>query len=410
VIFRGVLWGLVFLRVASVQGAQCHTSVLALGSDSESSREADREVVLGQLAELYISAINGGAPMESALSLMTELAVREARSVAEVRYEIELMLYFPSERMRRAEERRAQQDDEQRHLCADLEPYLARLRVEHRKIIEEQVILRGLINPVVTGEVEFRFRGGHTFLVGNEGLMGEKEGKTRNASFGVGEDFAMGQVPVTQFLYFLAALGEARVNATPSFFKEGKYSVELRIGDNVYRFQPNHPVENVYPTEVGGHARRVSALTGELYGLPSDLQWEFAHRAGSTFKYHFGNDENGLAHFGWYALNSEAQTHEVGSLSENAYHLYDTHGNVWELTSAVTRSGDLIIRGGSWKGDAQSLGSAFRRSNGQAWRAHNVGFRLQRKSVGNARSSHTFILGEPESDVKSGPMVQSGPR
>jgi hypothetical protein len=405
---RGLLI-LVLFPAITVHADKCDQSVAQLGSNSDPSREAPRKVVLGQLAELYSAAINGKAPMEAALNLMKDLAERELRTVADVRQEIELLLYSPSERSERAEERREKREEEHSRLFEGLDPYLARIGSEHRKIIEEQIIRRGFVSPLSTGEVEFRFRGTHTFLVGDEKMWGANEGHTREASFGLGSDFAIGQVPVTQFMYFLAALGEDGVNPTPSEFKGGQGAVVLHLGGRTYQFKPNHPVEAVSFFEAEAHAGRVSKIMKASYGLPTEVQWEFANRAGSIGKFHFGDDVSLLPRYGWFGKNSGWQTHEVGQLRENAFHLYDTHGNVWEWTSSIHEE-DRVVRGGSWGDDARFLRSAYRNRDEPGDRDDGLGFRLERQSKGNTHPSYTFTLGESEPEAKPGSLIVGGPR
>jgi hypothetical protein len=404
-----VLLIVLLFPASSVRADNCNESVAQLGSNSDPSREAPRKVVLDQLAELYSAAINGKAPMDAALNLMKDLAERELRTVTDVRQEIELLLYFPSERRERAEERRGRKAEEQSRLYEGLQPYLARIGWEHRKIIEEQIIRRDLVLPLSTGEVEFRFKGKHTFLVGGEDFWGLEEGVTREASFGLGDDFAIGQVPVTQFMYLLAALSEEGVDPTPSYFNQGEGAVELHLGGKTYRFKPNHPVERVSYAEAEAHARRVSGITGGQYGLPTEIQWEFANRAGSPWKYHFGDDEKMLAAHGWFEENSRGRTHEVGQLSRNAYHLYDTHGNVWEWNSSKVES-EFIVRGGSYLNDAKSVRSANRGLLDPEQPTDHLGFRLTRQIGGNTRSTYVFTLGESEKAAKPGKVILGGPR
>ncbi len=129
------------------------------------------------------------------------------------------------------------------------------------------------------------------------------------------------------------------------------------------------------------------------YRLPTEAEWEYACRAGSTTRFCFGDEEAELEDYAWYEENSEGKTHPVGQKQPNAWGLYDMHGNVWEWcqdwygdypAGPVTdpRGPDTgeyrVLRGGSWGNDSRNLRSAVRDYNNPDFRHYNFGFRVAR--------------------------------
>jgi formylglycine-generating enzyme required for sulfatase activity len=137
------------------------------------------------------------------------------------------------------------------------------------------------------------------------------------------------------------------------------------------------------------YCRWLSALTGKLYRLPTEAEWEYACRAGSKTAYSFGGDPKKLGEYGWYAENSDASPHMVGKKKPNAWGLYDMHGNVAEwcvdqydkdfygrARSGATLTPVLlpderryphVVRGGSWDDDAPRIRSSARRASQKEW-------------------------------------------
>ena len=120
-------------------------------------------------------------------------------------------------------------------------------------------------------------------------------------------------------------------------FYLGKYEVTQAqwqevMGTNPSHFKgdPNRPVERVSWKMVQEFISKLNAREGHtLYRLPTEAEWEYAARAGSTTKYYFGDDDALLEQYAWYNKNDKGATHPVGQLKPNAWDLYDMMGNVW---------------------------------------------------------------------------------
>lgn len=156
----------------------------------------------------------------------------------------------------------------------------------------------------------------------------------------------------------------------------------LVMGSNPSRFQGvDRPVENVSWNDCQEFIRRASARDGRQYRLPTEKEWEYASRAGSTGDW--GRRANGecgpLEVMGWYGGNSGGETHPVAQKEPNAWGLYDMHGNVLEWCQDLYRSGDSdrVFRGGSWRnGGARGCAASNRGCNLPGRRYDNLGFRL----------------------------------
>ncbi len=138
------------------------------------------------------------------------------------------------------------------------------------------------------------------------------------------------------------------------------------------------------------YCRWLSAKTGKLYRLPTEAEWEWACRAGTTTAYSFGEDASKLDDYAWYEKDSEEVAHQVGKKKANPWGLYDMHGNVAEwcidqylkdeykkfpLDKATlapvelpgTKRYSYVARGGSWVDPPAKLRSAARRGSDKDW-------------------------------------------
>ena len=153
---------------------------------------------------------------------------------------------------------------------------------------------------------------------------------------------------------------------------------EQVMGVNASSFKgANNPVEQVTWDDAVAFCAKLSSLpaevaAGRVYRLPTEAEWEYACRAGTTTAYSFGDDEKDLGKYAWFGDNSGKRTHAVGEKLPNDWGLYDMHGNVWEWCSDA----DGSRRGGSWGNGATDCWSAIRYTDGPTGRYDGSGFRL----------------------------------
>lgn len=188
-----------------------------------------------------------------------------------------------------------------------------------------------------------------------------------------------------------------RVTITHGFFM-GKYEVtqaqwQAVMGANPSSFKgdDNLPVEQVSWDDAQEFINKLNEMNdGYKYRLPTEAEWEYACRAGTSGDY-YAQDPDDIA---WYLDNSGKKTHRVGTKQANAFGLYDMSGNVWEWCrdwyvdtyngaptdgSARLSGGEQksrVLRGGSWLYAAALLRSALRNWGTPDFRYDNVGFRV----------------------------------
>ena len=188
------------------------------------------------------------------------------------------------------------------------------------------------------------------------------------------------------------------MGANPSNFKESK-----------------NPVETVNWDDAISYCKKLSEMpeekaAGRSYRLPTDAEWEYACRAGSTTSYSFGETAESLGEYAWFGEGLEGKTHPVGLKKPNRWGLYDMHGNVWEWcqdcyadyppdasTDPQGPNGGSfrVSRGGSWGGVAAFCRTAYRDSDVPTSRTYFSGFRVALSP--SARS--------PEADIEKSLML-----
>ena len=234
---------------------------------------------------------------------------------------------------------------------------------------------------------------GGTFMMGSpedEAERQNSEGPQHEVMLG---EFFMGMYPVTQAQWrVVAALPQVnqKLDPDPSRFK----------GEN-------RPVENVSWHDAVEFCARLSVQTGRGYGLPTEAEWEYACRAGTSTPFHYGEMiTTDLANYdGEHTYNDgpkgarRGETTNVGSFPANAWGLYDLHGNVWEWCLdhwhksyadkpdglkaggdapwlSEDEEADRSLRGGSWYNYPWACRSAVRFYHPPVERLHFYGFRV----------------------------------
>jgi serine/threonine protein kinase/formylglycine-generating enzyme required for sulfatase activity len=165
--------------------------------------------------------------------------------------------------------------------------------------------------------------------------------------------------------------GPAREVTITEPFYLGKYEVtqeqwEAVMGTNPSLFKgPKLPVENVSADDAQDFLGRVRTKTGRALALPTEAQWEYSCRAGSSTRYSFGDSPASLGEYAWFADNSDRITHPVGEKKPNRWGLYDMHGNVWERC----RDGNNLhaIRGGAYSLEPKGLRSSNRAEDSRGY-------------------------------------------
>ena len=217
------------------------------------------------------------------------------------------------------------------------------------------------------------------------GLLGCSDSAGRRESAASGSDHA------TEPGRIIPSLIESMVTIPGKNYKMGRYEVtqaqwEAVMGANPSSFKGgNNPVEHVSWNDCQEFLKKLNALpevkeSGLFFRLPTEAEWDYACRAGSTGDYCKLTDgteinESSLGEVAWYEKNAQGQTHPVGKKKPNAFGLYDIHGNVeeWNLAaSGETRA----FRGGSWSSSSKRCKCSFAGRLSPSAQLNHIGFRL----------------------------------
>lgn len=243
-----------------------------------------------------------------------------------------------------------------------------------------------------------------SFMMGsNNGNADEKP--VHNVT--ISQPFYIGKYEVTQGQWYAMMSTTLRQQCDKGYPLQPSCSI---VGEG-----DNYPMYYVSWEDAKSFVQRLNALNdGYVYGLPTEAEWEYACRAGSTGDYAgdldsmawYGNNsgnayidaaslkQNNKMNYGQRILNQGGRTHTVGTRQANRFGLFDMHGNVWEWCedwyhpsyeeastdgSARLSGGELtnrVLRGAAWGGIAADLRSASRGKTYPAYRGYGTGFRV----------------------------------
>ena len=203
--------------------------------------------------------------------------------------------------------------------------------------------------------------------------------------------FYMGKTEVTnaQYRRFVEVTG---YNGKPDVDPDPDYDLYLRHwrGKSIMSKEDDYPIVWVS----WKNAKAFCEWSG--FALPSEAQWEYACRAGTTTRYYFGDDQKEFDKYGWANTSNEYHTHPVAGKLPNAWGLYDMLGNVWEWVEddyvsyeyvdkygspptdgSARLEGKMtkVVRGGSW-GNSAVCGSGTRHNSAPTNASSEFGFRV----------------------------------
>ena len=202
--------------------------------------------------------------------------------------------------------------------------------------------------------------------------------------------FAIAKYEVPQNLY------EAVMGGNPSKWKGPRNSVEMMSWHDA----------NEFCGKITAALRKNKLIAdNEVIRLPTEAEWEYCCRAGTTTQYSFGDEaqqdgDKGLKatlldKYGWHTGNAAGNDPPVGALKPNQWGLYDMHGYLWEFTAdgwsdaherpptdgSAVKASQIVLRSGSWKDSFPSLASTSRRQFSMTAADDAVGFRCVKARV-----------------------------
>ena len=166
-------------------------------------------------------------------------------------------------------------------------------------------------------------------------------------------------------------------------------------GQDYFQEGDDYPAVSISWDDAVAFCKKLSAMEGKAYRLPTEAEWEYACRGGTKTAFSFGNDKRDLGKYAWFIENTyavnEGYAHPVAQKLPNPFGLHDMHGNVWEWCSdwhddhpstplrdpRGPSSGSFrVSRGGSWSVVPGNVRCAIRYFYAPVFRAYLNGFRL----------------------------------
>ena len=257
-------------------------------------------------------------------------------------------------------------------------------------IVAVAPLLAGAADKGVTNSVGMQFVpiAAGSFVMGSGGEVAGAAASEKPAhKVSITKPFYLGKYEVTQGQWE-AVMGSSpfTLDRSNPFYNLPGMAARLRKPTNPATVSWNDAQEFIKRlNRKEGHAR---------YRLPTEAEWEYAARAGTSTAYSFGHDEGKLGGYAWYGEDfASGSSHTVGTKKPNPWGLYDVHGNVWEwvqdwydaayyadspaIDPPGPRAGSKrVVRGGSWHETATSWRSAFRRDYEPDYRGISIGFRV----------------------------------
>jgi formylglycine-generating enzyme required for sulfatase activity len=200
------------------------------------------------------------------------------------------------------------------------------------------------------------------------------------------QPFLLGATEVTvgQFKKFAGATGYQT--------EAEKAATDAKAGTYLAAASDDLPAAYITWNDATAYCQWLSTQEKTTYRLPTEAEWEYACRAGTTTQYSFGDDYNELPKYGWHKTNAGSKSHPVGTLLPNPFGLFDMHGNLyewcgdyydekWYSTSppndpnGPSAGSSRVIRGGYWNLLASYCRTASRNTYSPSYRGTTYGFR-----------------------------------